>query len=596
MNMKQENIKKPIYVLKLIKYIWSFDKVSIILTSITALFTTFMSLVFLYLPKLFIDCLLNENITRALFIILIYLLGILIFNSIASVFTYFLQINDQKRLYHVVRDMMVHTIKVNYGYIENSEFLNAYTRRLINMQNSCRQVISLFSNLFSQVLTISVIAGIFATLDLSIIIIAITMIIIDILISIYVNKYDYKASLEGQKQSKKYNVLARIFYLYNSIREIKTLNVQDEVVCKYDETVNETIDIYIKYKKKTTFLNFLSSFIGESGPVIPMIIFGKLVIDKLIGISTYFLYINAYTEFKNSIKALFGIIPQLHANEIYCKDFFEYMEDYSLTSLINNDGVILNEINEIRFDNVSFKYFGTDKMTLSNVSFTIKKGEKVAFVGHNGAGKSTIIKLMCGLYKADEGNIYINGIDIHNYETSSLYNKISVMFQDCYLFPFTIRENITLFNNDVSIDQISKVINLFSMQNKIGSLTKGIDTGIGGEYYDDYTQLSGGEHQKVALMRLVLKNKADTYILDEPSSNLDPKSEYELYKQLIDEFNSKTVVVISHRLTMTTKMDKIIVVDNGQIIEVGKHDELYNKHGIYYEMFITQSEKYLMRK
>ncbi|NLC20096.1 MAG: ABC transporter ATP-binding protein [Clostridiales bacterium] len=591
MNMKCQN-KPHIYTFKLLKYIWSFDKQSIILTCFTSVISAFISLVILYLPKVFIDYILNANITNALFIILLYVLVVILFNIVVGISSYILQINEQKRLFHIVRDMMLHTLKINYEYIENSEFLNAYNRRLNNMQNACKQVIALLSNLFNQILTIGVIIGLFASLNMYVILIALVMVIVDIVISLIVNKLEYKMSIESQKQHKKFNVLARIFYLYNSIREIKTLNINKEVTYKYDETVNENLNIYSKFKKKSSFLNIISSIITESGPVIPMIMFGKFVLDKIISISTYFLYINAYSEFKNSIKLIFGIIPQLFVNELYCKDFFEYMEDETLTTIINNDGIILDEINEIRFENVSFKYYGSDKMILNDISFVIKKGEKVAFVGHNGAGKSTIIKLMCGLYKPDQGNIYINGINIHDFKTTSFYEKISILFQDYYVFPFTIRENITAFRKEVNEEQINKMINLFSLQSKIESLQKGLDTGVGGEFYDDYTQLSGGEQQKLAIIRLLSKANTDAYILDEPSNNLDPKSEYELYKYIFNEFFDKTIVFISHRLTMATKMDKIFVIENGRIVEEGNHDNLFSNHGIYYDMFITQSEKY----
>ena len=378
MNMKCQN-KPHIYTFKLLKYIWSFDKQSIILTCFTSVISAFISLVILYLPKVFIDYILNANITNALFIILLYVLVVILFNIVVGISSYILQINEQKRLFHIVRDMMLHTLKINYEYIENSEFLNAYNRRLNNMQNACKQVIALLSNLFNQILTIGVIIGLFASLNMYVILIALFMVIVDIVISLIVNKLEYKMSIESQKQHKKFNVLARIFYLYNSIREIKTLNINKEVTYKYDETVNENLNIYSKFKKKSSFLNIISSIITESGPVIPMIMFGKFVLDKIISISTYFLYINAYSEFKNSIKLIFGIIPQLFVNELYCKDFFEYMEDETLTTIINNDGIILDEINEIRFENVSFKYYGSDKMILNDISFVIKKGEKVAF-------------------------------------------------------------------------------------------------------------------------------------------------------------------------------------------------------------------------
>jgi ATP-binding cassette subfamily B protein len=217
---------------------------------------------------------------------------------------------------------------------------------------------------------------------------------------------------------------------------------------------------------------------------------------------------------------------------------------------------------------------------LKDISFIINKGDKIAILGKNGAGKATIIKLLLRLYDPDEGEILINDINIKKYNTHYLCSSIKTLFQD-----ITLGSKI----NEQIIEKALKEVELYD---KITHLEDGVNTPITSQLYKNGIELSGGETQKVAISRVFATNTS-FFVLDEPTSSLDPYAEYSLYNNLLQRSkNESTFIVISHRLTLTHKMSKIIVIDKGSIIECGTHKELMELGGVYSDMYKIQSEKY----
>ena len=201
------------------------------------------------------------------------------------------------------------------------------------------------------------------------------------------------------------------------------------------------------------------------------------------------------------------------------------------------------------------------------------------------------IKLLLRLYDPQEGEIRINNINIKEYNTNSLRSSLKTLLQDFAVYAFTIFDNITL-GRDVDIDKINGALKEVGLDEKINRLDKGLYTPITSQLYEGGIELSGGETQKLALSR-IFSSDSSFIILDEPTSSLDPYAEYNLYNKLLqneDVFN--TFIVISHRLTLTHKMSRIIVIENGKIIEQGNHTELMNLNGVYAEMYRIQAEKY----
>ena len=247
------------------------------------------------------------------------------------------------------------------------------------------------------------------------------------------------------------------------------------------------------------------------------------------------------------------------------------------------------EIYSIVFSHVSFSYPG-GKPVLTDVSFEIVPGKSLVLVGHNGAGKSTIIKLLLRLYDPTEGVIYVNGRDIREYKISSYRSLFACAFQDGTVFPGTVRYNV-LMGKDGTDDIVKEALKKAGVYEKIASLPLGIDTPLTKEFDENGTMLSGGECQKLMVARAFAK-QAPVAVFDEPSSALDPIAEHELLSGILQETDGKARVLISHRLSCVKYADNVLMLENGRIAEEGTHETLMERNGKYAELYRVQERNY----
>ncbi len=246
----------------------------------------------------------------------------------------------------------------------------------------------------------------------------------------------------------------------------------------------------------------------------------------------------------------------------------------------------------ITFNNVTFRYPNTDQNILEDCSFTVKSGEKVAFVGLNGAGKSTVIKLLLRFYDPDEGEILINGINAKEYDIKALRSIFGAQFQNYVTYSMTVAENITLSDGGrLDPDRLQRALEFSGADKTVAEFENGIDTEITRMFDESGEELSGGQRQKLSLSRAFYRN-ADILILDEPSASLDPEAEHEIFDKFISLWQDKGAILISHRLSNVTSCDRIIVLDGCRIVEQGTHRELIELGGKYAYLFRLQADKY----
>lgn len=247
---------------------------------------------------------------------------------------------------------------------------------------------------------------------------------------------------------------------------------------------------------------------------------------------------------------------------------------------------------EFVFKNVSFTYPYQTKPALKNINLTIRDKERLSIVGENGSGKTTLVKLLLRLYEPTQGRILLNGTDIRELDYKDYLKQFATVFQDFKLFAFRILDNITsLAGQEPDWEGVKRSLDKAGLRSKIEALDKGVETYLFKIYEDGGIELSGGEAQKLAIARALYKD-APVVILDEPTAALDPKAEYDIYTRFLSMVDEKTSVFISHRLSSTKFCDRIVVLRDGQIVEMGSHAQLLAQNGYYAGLFHLQAQFY----
>lgn len=323
-----------------------------------------------------------------------------------------------------------------------------------------------------------------------------------------------------------------------------------------------------------------------SGILIPSLLDGSLSLGVYVIIVTQLYNLVHFMSWNFSY-----IVDELTENQLYLADYDAFMKLDMVAEGEAEKKELASEIS-ICIENLSFKYPGGEDYALKNFSYKFVKGKHYAIVGKNGAGKTTLIKLLLGLYDDYEGKIRINNIDIREFSRTELKEIFSTVFQDYAKYDLTVKENILFDRIDDTLkeQQIKDVLEQLGVLKDIQELKKGMDTSLG-KIEEDGVDLSGGQWQKIAIARGAVSD-ACVYILDEPSSSLDPISEkhlYELYNQI---FESKTTILITHRLGNTKEQDEILVLEDGCLVEHGHHKVLMEKKSVYYNMFQKQRSWY----
>lgn len=249
---------------------------------------------------------------------------------------------------------------------------------------------------------------------------------------------------------------------------------------------------------------------------------------------------------------------------------------------------------EIEFSNVSFRYPNTEQYVLKNCSFCIKPHEKVGLIGLNGAGKSTIIKLIFRFYDVEEGCIRLDGVDLREYDIYAVRRTFSVLFQDYVTYCLPLREIIALsdFGSRFDDKKLKRACDISGASDIIQGWEQGFDSILGRYYADNGKDLSGGQWQLLGLARAYFKD-SEYMVLDEPSAALDPISEDRIFNQMYHLSEGRSLITISHRFSNTTLADRILVIGDGHIVEEGSHDTLLKQNGMYAHLFHLQADKYL---
>lgn len=402
----------------------------------------------------------------------------------------------------------------------------------------------------------------------------------------------YKYVADQKPVDRRKNYIRRTFYLSDYAKEMRLAHMDDYQISQFRSLYGKYKKILRKHGFKRTLLGFIGEFSGDAISTVgsaAYAVFRTVVTgDMLVGDCA--VTINAISMLGWNLNQAVTDISAFSEHALYLRDMKDFL---NYQPVIKEDPKLpVAQKGVIRFENVSFRYIGSEINVLQNVSFTLVPGERSALVGCNGAGKSTIVKLLLRLYEPTSGRITLDGVDIRDIRLSSYRALFSVLFQDYKCFSMSVCENVMRRKVVPQDDEtVRTALSNSGVLSKIDSLPAGIHTTLTREFDSNGAVLSGGESQKVQLAA-VFASDAPFAILDEPSSALDPIAEYKIFENMIKATEEKGVLFISHRLSSAVLADQILVMDRGVLVEVGKHEELLSMKGVYADLFSKQAENY----
>lgn len=608
MNKKESNFSLIVRGYKLLfKICPKFMKWSIIRAIIDCLVPYFP----IYMSSLIVNELVStKNSDRLIMLVLITIVGFLILSIIRKIINVQYSLHNNYAYHSLAFNMLDYQNKMKYTYLEDSD-VEKMKQQIYNYQNAtgaginrlmyvAQSLVYAFVNIITAIaLTISLFVtnsqiqytGIVGFINSSYSFVVILLVMtISILLSMIISIKHQKKINDLYKQLEKDNTL--LMNMMSTYGYSSYVNGINDVIYDIEARVAEK-DFYIREAHRIqTKTAIILKTLDILQTIIVMIYIAGKIYTKSIMVGDFILYVATITRFVTGVSSLVNHIGGLVYNNQFLKLLFDYYDlpDDRYLGTLPIEKRSDNEY-EIEFKNVSFKYPKTDFWALKNVSFKFKIGERLAIVGMNGSGKTTLIKLLSRLYEPTEGVITLNGIDIKKYDYDEYQSIFSVVFQDFHIFAFSISDNVSCSLNGDKV-KVVECLEQAGFGEKLKELPSGIETIITKLYDNDGIELSMGEKQKLAIARALYKD-APFVVLDEPTASLDPISEQEVYNKFNEMVKDKTAIYISHRLSSCRFCDKIAVLHEGKLVQVGNHDELVkDEKSKYFELWNAQAQYY----
>lgn len=482
--------------------------------------------------------------------------------------------------------------EVELACYENPEFYDKYVKALNETGDRADKVATSFSALAFAGVRFIANGALLAVIDPMFLL----FLLIPILSSFFIKKQkkaEYEKYTETVAANRRCDYTRRTFYLSEYAKEMRLTSIYRVMTKRFAIAIDEAKKVVRKYGLRSAVYGYLVEIFRE--------------VFTLLGATTYAVYqtlvtgnilygdclvvINALSTLTWSITDSADTLFAIQENALYIENL-RYFLDY-VPAIRDTGGELPLRRGTLELRDVSFRYDGAEKDTLKHVNITCGPKEKIALVGHNGAGKSTLVKLLLRLYDPTEGEILLDGENIKRYSVSEYRDAFSAVFQDYHVFSLSVAENVLLRltqNGDEKI--VAEALEKAGISARIAEMEKGIDTILTREFDEKGAVLSGGETQKLAIAHAFTKDNLFV-ILDEPTSALDPIAEYEMYRNMTEACADCGMIFISHRLSSAVMADRVYLLENGEVMESGTHEELMEKNGKYADMFRKQAENYI---
>ncbi|MBQ4043754.1 MAG: ABC transporter ATP-binding protein [Clostridia bacterium] len=451
---------------------------------------------------------------------------------------------------------------------------------------------SIVSTVISMVSFITILASISIFAPILIIILAIPSAII----SFIYRRKNFFYMRRRSKDRRQMNYYGELITGKDIVKEVRLFDLSGTFIGRYQETFTRYFGGIRKLILQEGFWHILISAANSFVNCYLFLFIARKVYEGLLQIGDYSLYTGALNSISGGVTNLINTSASIYEGTLFIDNVIAFMnEKQTVVPRLKEPLHVKRHCGHtIELRNVSFRYPGTERMVIKNVNLTLREGETAVLVGLNGAGKTTLIKLITRLYDPTEGEIYLDGHDIRDYDLKELYAMYGIIFQDFGKYAVSIRDNIHF--GDIHRELVQSEIENAAGQSDadvfIDKLPDKYDTPLMRYFEENGIELSIGQWQKLSIARAFYSD-SDILILDEPTASLDPMAEQEIFNQFDNLRKDKTTIFVSHRLSSATTASKIVVLEYGEVVEEGTHRELMQKHGRYYELFSTQAKRYI---
>jgi len=580
----------------MIRYVIRFCPRLIVADVVNAVASSMMSVAGILFFRYIVASIMEAN---SIYDMLTVSLGMFLINSVYSIVNAHIQSVVIPECMLVLNRIMqsevfAKAIEMDAACYENTEFYNKFMYAVQQSDTRAVSVLRMVSALVGNIFGISALITLVGTMKPLLLAITLIHVALIFIVNSAATKWQHTLYEETVPYARKSGYAQQVVYQHFYAKDMRLFSgMRDIINGMFIQSVDARIAATKRIGTKIRSLTMLGGLTGQISNITIILYLAFIGVRGAISIADFTLLYGGTQQLASQMMQLLTILPKIYENGMYIENFKTFM-DFTPQVHSGVANMPFPQKPVIEMKNVSFVYPGTKKEVLSRVSLQIQSGEKIALVGCNGTGKSTLVKLFTRLYDPSQGVILANGIDYQKFNIDSLRDRMGVVFQDFHILNVSIAENILMrpmehSHADIAIaEQALRSVGLYE---KIASLPRGIHTNISREFDDDGAIFSVGEMQKLAIARIFAK-QCDVIFVDEPTSALDPFAENEMMDFLLHVAADKTVIFISHRLSSMQKADRIIYIEEGQVMENGSHAELMQKEGKYARMYYAQARNY----
>jgi ATP-binding cassette subfamily B protein len=491
------------------------------------------------------------------------------------------------------RRLLEKAAKVDLGHFDNSDWHDRLARAKRDVSWRPGDLTWSVLGLSGNIVTIILMAGLLASLHYFLVVLALAAAFLSLALESRVTSKLYNFFYKETPEEREREYIGDLLVQPRNTKEIRAYVLADYLLGRHRRISEELFTQREKMYRSGTRISILTGLVTGTTLALAYVFVGLKGIQGSINPGGVVLVIGAFTSVSGTLQNMSSTFVAVDQHTTFLEDYFTFLSIAPLIPL-PSPSLELPEgpINGIEFRNVGFTYPGGTEHALQGLNLKIKKGELIALVGENGAGKSTLVKLLLRFYDTQEGAVEVGGIDIKELDPEYLRNRIGVLFQDFLSYELTVRENVMMGrpNGKTDDEEIMKALRDSRSEWLVRKMSNGLDSKVG-RLFEGGHDLSGGEWQRLALARIMYRN-ADIWILDEPTSSLDPEAEAGIFAELKENLKGRIGIVISHRFSTVRIADRIAVIADGKVTELGTHEELMQANSRYAELFELQASGY----